>query len=196
MSLSNDSDFSIAHTTLAFDFVSITRMVEDHDDDAVTSVEKTLKLGTKLFGNLTTTSALPTLNDAVTFPSPVKDALSETESPKNHLCYEFDWKDDNGKHWSEFKPVTTTYTAFVIRKDLLVVLNLGLAVNGDLVSKPTWVSGTSRSDFVKCQFAENKSDHFFPKQIHDPIHNLKDASGTKVGTRGGKKKLILILSQW
>ena len=152
------------------------------------SVEEALKLGTDLFGTLTTTSALPTINDVVTFPSPVKDALAGTISPENHPRYECDWKDDNGRHWIQFKRVTTTYTVSVARNDLLEVLNLGPAVNGELVGKPTWVSGTSRSDFVKCQFAGNKPDHFFPKPTHDPIHNLKNASGKKIGKQGGKHK--------
>ena len=62
---------------------------DDGDDNDVRCVENALKVGSDLFGKLSTTSALPTLNDDKVVPSPVKEALSGSGSPKHHPSYHF-----------------------------------------------------------------------------------------------------------
>ena len=86
-------------------------------DDAA-CVEKALKVGTDLFGNLSTAAALPATNNEMAFPSPVKEALAEADSPKNYPCYDFDSVDDTGKHWIRFKPAKKVHAVFVNKDDL------------------------------------------------------------------------------
>ena len=165
-------------------------------------ISKALKVGDdvfgspiKGFGSLVIPSGLLCLNVDKSVPSPLKESLSGTNSPKHHPLHHSNWCDDNGVHWIEFKPVEEMITVFVPREEISTILSFGVSSNRKLTVRPSFVKGSSRADFINRIFSTAKPDHLFPKHRNDCIHHLSKDGGKKIGLRGGRQRQHMFLVQ-
>ena len=55
------------------------------------------------------------------------------------------------------------------------------------LAQPSWVKGSSRSDFTKHMFAEALPEHFFSKHRHNTIQYLTKSAVRTAGKQGGMK---------
>jgi len=140
-------------------------------------------------------SGLLSVSHTKTISSPVKESLSGSDSPRNVVYYEKDWRNEQGVHMIQFRAIDKHIVVPVLRNDCCKVLNFSTDSDGSL-NVPTFVKGSKRADFLRHIFKDNTPDHFMHKHVRGNIHGLSSVSGKKPGKRGGKTKKHSFLIHW
>ena len=90
--------------------------------------------GRSAFGFPSHSSGLHILNAKNCMPSPLKEFLSGTNSPKEHPTHQCDWVDGEDLHWIEHEPIPDEMLAFVSRDNVLSIMDFGVTNKGNLPS--------------------------------------------------------------